>query len=169
MVCGEMAAPEGAVRLDSGSKDTDKRRAELSESYDLLDTLSHLLRRTHFFAEKLFAEILGAHGVTSRQLALLVAVLHHPGASQKEIGRLIALDTNTISDLVRRMVDKDLLEKRVSEADGRSFAIELTGKGTATLRAIVADNGLYQSAIVENLSDSERSELKRLLRKILGL
>jgi len=164
-----MATLKGTVRLDSDSGDMDKQRAELSGAYDLPDTLSHLLRRSHFFAEKLFAERLGAHGVTSRQLALLVAVLHNPGASQKVLGRLIALDTNTVSDLVRRMVDKGLLERRASRTDRRSFAIELTDKGTVTLRDIVADNGLYQRALAENLSDHEREELKSLLRKMLGL
>ena len=87
---------------------------ETFEAYDIHDTLSHLLRRSHFYAESLFSKELGAYGITSRQLALLVAVSQNAGASQRTIGDIIALDMNTVSDLLRRMEKNELIERRAS-------------------------------------------------------
>ncbi|MYI67531.1 MAG: MarR family transcriptional regulator [Boseongicola sp. SB0673_bin_14] len=77
-----------------------------TEAYDLLDTLSHLLRRSHFRAAKPFNQSLGHHGITSRQLALLVAISQNSDVSQRRAGELIALDMNTVSDLLRRMEER---------------------------------------------------------------
>ena len=106
-----------------------------TEPYDLLDTLSHLLRRSHFHAEKLFNQSLGHHGITSRQLALLVAISQNPDVSQRRAGELIALDMNTVSDLLRRMEEKQLVERRNSPDDGRSVTIRISEKGQAMLEA----------------------------------
>lgn len=137
--------------------------------YDLRDTLSHLLRRAHFQAEALFADVLGGHDVTSRQLALLVAVSQNPGASQRRIGRLIELDTNTISDMARRMEERGLIERLVSETDGRSYALRITLAGARILRDVREDNRRYQDLLSDPLSPVETAQLKALLRKLLHL
>lgn len=137
--------------------------------YDLLDTLSHLLRRSHFYAEALFAKQLGDYEVTSRQLALLVAVAQNPGASQRTIGDMIALDMNTISDMLRRMDKRELVERHASVEDGRSISIHLGNKSVELLTNIQDDALRYQELLSDALSDEEAAILKTLLRKLLGL
>tara|TARA_R110000744_G_scaffold174765_6_gene293546 strand:- start:259 stop:756 length:498 start_codon:yes stop_codon:yes gene_type:complete len=142
---------------------------ETFEAYDIHDTLSHLLRRSHFYAESLFSKELGAYGITSRQLALLVAVSQNAGASQRTIGDIIALDMNTVSDLLRRMEKNELIERRASAVDARSTEIYLGAKGRTILSAIPRDNRRYQQTLAKNLSVKEASMLKALLRKLLEL
>lgn len=142
---------------------------ETFETYDIHDTLSHLLRRSHFYAESLFTKELGAYGITSRQLALLVAISQNAGASQRILGDIIALDMNTVSDLLRRMEKNELIERRASTVDARSTEIYLGPKGMAILSAIPADNHRYQDILARNLSIEEASVLKALLRKLLDL
>ena len=137
--------------------------------YDLKDTLSHLLRRAHFQAEALFAEILGKYDVTSRQLALLVAVSQNPGASQRTIGHLIELDTNTISDMARRMEQRGLIERQVSQIDSRSYALQLLPAGAGILEEVRRDNAHYQSLLSQRLDADETARLKQLLRKLIDL
>lgn len=144
-------------------------REEAFAGYDLLGTLSHLLRRSHFHAEALFAQILGDYGVTSRQLALLVAVAQNPGAQQRKLGEIIALDTNTISDLLRRMEKRGMIERKTSPVDGRSVEIRLGPTGAEILVDIQADNQRYQEALSEGLSAEEQKTLKSLLKKMLKL
>ena len=162
-----------AVKLGGGgigmSKGDPAPASGTTEPYDLLDTLSHLLRRSHFHAEKLFAQSLGHHGITSRQLALLVAVSQNPDVSQRRAGELIALDMNTVSDLLRRMEEKQLVERRNSPDDGRSVTIRISEEGKAMLEAVHLDNLKYQKQLTARLSDREGAQLKALLRTLLDL
>ncbi len=137
--------------------------------YDLKDTLSHLLRRSHFHAEALFSEMLGKHDVTSRQLALLVAVSQNPGASQRTIGRVIDLDTNTVSDMARRMEQRGLIKRLVSQADSRSYALSLQPAGVRVLKDVRQDNDRYQGVLSQRLTGGETAQLKKLLCKLLDL
>lgn len=140
-----------------------------TEDYNLYDTLSHLLRRSHFHAEALFSRTLRSYGVTSRQLALMVAIARAPGASQRVLGDMIALDMNTISDLLKRMETRGLVERRRSKSDGRSISIWLSETGARVLNDMRHDNALYQEALTANLSGAETAALKQLLRKLLNL
>ncbi|MCX7561751.1 winged helix DNA-binding protein [Sulfitobacter sp. F26204] len=148
----------------------DRDSAEVPEqSYELLDTLSHLLRRSHFHAEGLFSKTLGQFGVTSRQLALMVAVSQNPNASQRLVGELIALDENSVSDLLRRMDKNGLIERHSSREDGRSKLIRLSEKGHEILATIYAENRAYQDRLTDRLNDDETEQLRALLRKMLGV
>ncbi len=153
-----MGSVKGASNLD-----------ESAQPYDLHDTLSHLLRRSHFHAEGLFSTHLGHFGITSRQLALLVAVSQNPGSSQRKVGEMIALDTNTVSDLLRRMERNKLVERVASPEDGRSRQIGLTNQGAEVLRSIHAENDAYQEQLTDRLTTVEAEQLKSLLRKMLNL
>jgi DNA-binding MarR family transcriptional regulator len=137
--------------------------------YVLAETLSHLLRRSHFHAEALFAATLGRRGVTSRQLALMVAAAQAPGSTQRGLAEHVALDMNTASDLLRRMEARGYVGRRRSDADARSQIVELTEAGAALLEDIVRENAAYQDGLAGALTEGERAELKRLLRKMLGM
>ncbi|MDM0021683.1 MarR family winged helix-turn-helix transcriptional regulator [Variovorax saccharolyticus] len=135
--------------------------------FQLLQHLPHLLRRAHFEADALFPSIYG-DGLTSRQLALLVAVAQRPGGSQSQVAQDIGLDLNTCSDLVQRTASKGLLKRERSSVDGRSFCLFLTDDGE---RALVDSTGKaveYRDAVARRLSASEREQLIGLLRKMLG-
>ncbi|MDA4845608.1 MarR family winged helix-turn-helix transcriptional regulator [Hoeflea poritis] len=140
-----------------------------AEFTDMRFMLSHLLRRAHFFAEARFAKSMSRDGLTSRQLALMVAVDQNPGASQNAIGDIIALDRNSVSELVVRMVKKRLLKRETSQKDKRSFVLKLTDKG----REIVADAALknpgYQADLTANLSGAETRQLIEYLRRMVSL
>lgn len=142
---------------------------DTAEFTDMTFMVSHLLRRAHFFAEARFAKTMSRDGLTSRQLALMVAVDQNPGASQNAIGDIIALDRNSVSELVLRMVKKRLLKRETSQKDKRSFVLKLTEKG----REIVADAALnnpdYQADLTANLSDEETRQLIEYLRRMVSL
>lgn len=136
-------------------------------NFKLLSHLPHLLRRAHFEADALFPQIYGT-ALTSRQLALLVAVDQRPGASQSDVAQDIGLDLNTCSDLVQRTVSKGLLRRERSIVDARSFCLSLTEEGQQALLNSTAKAIEYRDAVASRLSASERNQLIALLRKMLG-
>jgi DNA-binding MarR family transcriptional regulator len=162
--------PAQAARIDKAP--IARQRAPVDKAmpaFDLSWHLPHLLRRAHFDAEACFTEVYG-NAATSRQLALLVALAQAPGATQVEIARVIGLDANTCSDLVRRTCAKGLITRSRGQHDGRAYTLDLTEAG----RALVTDCALplaqpYSARISERLTPAQRQELARLLRLMLGI
>lgn len=142
---------------------------DTAEFTDLRYMLSHLLRRAHFNAEARFAKTMSTNGLTSRQLALLVAIDQNPGASQNALGEIIALDRNSVSELVVRMIKKQLLKRETSKKDKRSFVLMLTDKGRDIIVEAAVRNPDYQESLTANLSDSETQQLIEYLRRMVGL
>ena len=141
--------------------------AGLLERFDLSWHLPHLLRRAHFEAEAQFARVYG-ETATSRQMALVVAVMQNPGGSQANIARLVGLDDNTCSDLVKRTLAKGWLEKKKSATDARTWALAATPAG----RRMVNDHSLplaqqYVSRVAGILTPRQQRQLAILLRKML--
>lgn len=141
----------------------------VGDEFDLTRMLSHLLRRAHFSAEAKFAGTLGRHGVTSRQMALLVAIAQKPEASQNQLGHIIALDQNTMSDMTARMLRKKLIEREPSKRDKRLKVLSLTDRGREILEAAAREDPAYQESVSQRLSPEEKEQLVTLLRRMLGL
>ena len=151
---------------------SNKLPAKKGAKEDLVPTemLSHLLRRAHFSAEAQFATSVGKpFGLTSRQMVSLVAVAQNPGATQKDVAEFIALDANTTSDLISRMIRKGYLKLQKSDEDRRSNILFVTKAGEKVLKQAAVDNPGYQKDLAENLTVKENKELSRLLRKMLEL
>ena len=135
--------------------------------FSLSVSLSHLLRRSHFHAESLFAQMFDDIGITSRQLSLLVAVAENPGASQRQLSQAVTLDVNTVSDTLRRMERKSLIFRNASANDGRSVTVTLTEQGREILETAVSRNAMFQEMISEQLQPDETDQLKTLINKML--
>lgn len=147
--------------------DSQNSPTTISRPFTLTKHLPHLLRWAHFEADAIFSQVYGP-AVTSRQLSLLVAVGMRPGASQSDVAHTIGLDLNTCSDLVARTVGKGLLRRERSASDARSYCLYLTDEGAAARDAGVALAPVYQDMVATRLSASERAQLIKLLRKMLG-
>ena len=70
-----------------------------------------------------------ALGLSPIQIQVLIFVMHHPPPSVSELAREFHLTKATISDAVRVLVQKELLEKQPSPTDRRSFRLLLAAKG----------------------------------------
>lgn len=141
----------------------------VARKHALLDVLVHLLRRAHFRCESLFPGVFAEYGITSRQLALLIAIGQKPNSSQKAIGEMVALDVNTVSDTLRRMERKGLVQRVASLTDARSICVTLTRKGFLLLESADEDIMRLEKRVGSNLTDEEELQLKQLLRKMLNI
>jgi DNA-binding MarR family transcriptional regulator len=94
---------------------------------------SHLLHRAVQLALDIYAEELGADGLTQRQFALLAATAEHPGATQSDLVRFTGIDRSTMAEMAARLIAKGLLERQRSTADARANAVSLTPAGREAL------------------------------------
>lgn len=95
---------------------------------------THLLHRAEQCAGDIFARIAPAGLLTPRQYAILEAIEANDGVSQTGLVERTGIDRSTLADIVRRMLDKGLVQRQRTSQDARAYAVRLTRKGSNMLR-----------------------------------
>jgi MarR family 2-MHQ and catechol resistance regulon transcriptional repressor len=93
------------------------------------------------------------HGLSD--FTIMEALLHKGPLPINQIGEKVLLTSGSMTAAVNRM-----------EKDGRCFYVHLTQKGRQTIKTAYAEHEKNLEKIAGALSDSERKELVRLLKKI---
>ena len=83
-------------------------------------------------------------GITAPQRFVVRIVGRYPGVSAGELSEILHLHPSTLTGVLRRLVDRGLLERRPDPADARRALLHLSTKGRAvdTLR-----NGTVEAAV----------------------
>jgi MarR family transcriptional regulator, temperature-dependent positive regulator of motility len=95
---------------------------------------AHLIHRAEQCAADIFARLAPAGQLTPRQLTILAAIEADPGISQTGLVEKTGIDRSTLADIIRRMLEKDLLQRQRTAEDARAYAVKLTRKGTNLLK-----------------------------------
>ncbi len=141
----------------------------LADQFVLTDVVSHLLRRAHFRAEELFAEEFAADQLTPRQKALLVTVYQNPGANQNELAERIALDRNSLAEMLARMVALGYLARTRAAEDGRAKRVYITAKGVELLRRVMPRDARVEQRVIAPLPPEYRAQFVKCLKMMVGL
>jgi DNA-binding MarR family transcriptional regulator len=96
--------------------------------------VTHLIHRAEQCAGNIFANEAPGGILTPRQYAILEAISDNPGISQTGLVERTGIDRSTLADIVRRMLDKDLVQRQRTAEDARAYAVKLSRKGTNTLK-----------------------------------
>jgi DNA-binding MarR family transcriptional regulator len=97
-------------------------------------SVSHLIHRAEQCAGDIFARVAPSGVVTPRQYAILEEIDANPGISQTGLVDRTGIDRSTLADIVRRMLDKGLVQRERTPEDARAYAVKLTRKGANTLK-----------------------------------
>ncbi len=97
-------------------------------------SVTHLVHRAEQCAGDIFTRIAPTGMITPRQFAILEAIEQNPGISQTGLVDKTGIDRSTLADIVRRMLDKGLVQRERTAEDARAYAVKLTRKGTNTLK-----------------------------------
>ena len=126
----------------------------------------HLLHRASQRADQLFEKEAGNGGLTPRQFAVLLAVGEAADPSQTDLVAATGIDRSTIADLVRRLVNKGLLQRQRSRSDARAYAVRLSGSGRGALKSMQSKAARVDSALLTGLGNEQRSALIETLKTI---
>ncbi len=136
--------------------------------FQLQNIPSHLLRRAHFKAEEVFAKEFGEVGVTPRQKAALVLLYKEPGLNQNTLSDRLAMDRNTVADMVRRMSRSGLIERKPSAVDGRAYELYLAAGGIQVLNQVMPRDLEIEAQLLNRLPEEHRDLFMKYLRLIAG-
>lgn len=114
------------------------------EAADLRSALRRFDRRSEQIARH--------NGLTPRQYVLLLLVKGAPDGSERstitDLVDRLALTQSTVTELVQRAQDADLLVREPSTSDGRVVYLHLTPKGERLVEATFAALGVEREALI---------------------
>lgn len=106
-------------------------------------------------------------GLSTAQLFVLRSLEGSEGLSVKELAARTLTHQSSVSAVVKRLVEKELVSREPSPRDSRSVVLTLTRTGKAKLRR---SPPLIQERMISTLAkfpDPDRREFARLLRRFV--
>ena len=144
----------------------------MKKKEDILETIE-LLKTTSQFIGDARANLTAPYHLTHTQAVILLDVYHHPKETKiTDICKRLNKTTNTISPLVKRLVEKGYLVKHQNAHDNRVFEVSFSEEGMDMMKHINEDVLAFSTPLFNELSDEEFSNLYKslkILNKVCGL
>jgi DNA-binding MarR family transcriptional regulator len=126
--------------------------------------LSEAARRGHQLVSDGFAE----EGLRKPHFTVLVTLDEIGPASQAELGRRLWIDRKNMVAVINDLEAAGFVERTVDEQDRRRNAVRLTTAGTAALKRLNARADAAQGELLADLSEAQRRDLVRLLKRVVS-
>lgn len=140
---------------------------EVSELY-LENQLCFPLYAASRLTTKIYSPYLEDLGITYPQYLVMLTLWQYKEQSVKAIGERLYLESNTLTPLLKRLEQKQLIERNRSKTDERTVVISLTDKGKALrLEAKTIPKKIVDSFNDESVKEEELVTFQRTLFKLL--
>jgi DNA-binding MarR family transcriptional regulator len=134
--------------------------------FDLSQSPSHLLRRCVQYANDLFSREPGASDLTKQQFTVLSAVEQNEGMSQTDLVAITGIDRSTLAEMIRRMIEKGLLDRERTESDQRANAVRIAASGKKALRGARTASDRVERALLSGLATPDRARFLKMLSAV---
>ena len=128
--------------------------------------MSIILRHAEHTHDMHVREKLDACGVPKAFGPFLMTISRNEGTTQSEIADKMNFTAATVSVTLQKMLDSGYIFKTTDNSDNRQVRIFLTEKGRQMSQEMHSIFKELEDKLVENLTDEEKTELRRLLLKI---
>jgi DNA-binding MarR family transcriptional regulator len=158
----------GEVWMLMMKSDVDAANANGSVRPACVASAVHLLHRAGQCADEMFSLSLATGTMTPRQYAVMKAVEASTEPSQTTLVELTGIDRSTVADIVRRLVERGLIQRRRTRRDARMYALRMTVKGQAALRVAEPAAATTDEKLLASLGPDERAAFIASLAKIVS-
>ncbi len=126
-----------------------------------------LLGRTEALKNRILDQHLEPHGVTAQQFKVLVIIAQFCAETPADLCRALSLDSGSMTRMLDRLEQKQLLIRTRSASDRRQVRLILTEAGQALSDLLPQIGARAMNEMVGVLDDSELAMLEKILAKIL--
>lgn len=165
------AGAKGRVSTSAKKKAENARvsaPAQTQKALQALDgSVSHLIHRAEQCSTDLFGSLSANGQLTPRQFAILDTIKDNPGISQTGLVTLTGIDRSTLADIVRRLLERDLVQRERTEKDARAYSVKLTRKGTNVLKKMQPHAENVDKEILSALPKEHRNLFVQLLSQMV--
>jgi MarR family transcriptional regulator, organic hydroperoxide resistance regulator len=124
------------------------------------------LAKANQIGSRFLAQKVAKLNITPVQALVLGFLRDEDRITSGELGKRTELDSATLTGIIDRLEAAELIERRGNPADRRSIQVHLTERGqflgAEAVRLIAEANVEF----LEMLTEKERGELRRLIRKL---
>jgi DNA-binding MarR family transcriptional regulator len=146
----------------------DEKTRERIATYSIDTVAGHLIRRCQQRALDVFVAEVGEDGPTPTQFAVLLNVFQNPGMSQTALVRASGIDRSTLTEILRRMIDRGLISRTRLKEDQRANALTLTEAGEEMLAAAFEGAARTQDRILDPVPPELRDTAVEILYLLAG-
>lgn len=128
--------------------------------------VGYAMRRKQVAVFADFIATLGELGLRPAQFSVLLLIDRNPGRRQSEIAEALGIQRPNFVAMMDEMDRRGLTRRLTSEADRRSYVLELTAPGRALLERATALVREHEARITRDLSRDEVDLLLSLLARV---
>jgi len=137
---------------------------ESTDSLDLEQQVCYALSIAARGVVAAYKPLLDPLGLTHPQYLVMVALWQHGPLQVKELGSLLALDSGTLSPLLKRLEAMGLVSRRRSERDERQVTVSVTDRGDELRQAALE---VHEQVVRRlGLDDGELLQLQMVLKRV---
>lgn len=127
----------------------------------------YLVRRLNQIHYALFYEECKTQNVTPVQYGVLTALSLSPWLDQTAIGMELGLDRTTTADVIKRLQERGLVERRVNPNDKRSRQAVITQEGLRIMGLLQGGMARAQQRLLEPLTPRNQEIFMKLLSTLV--
>lgn len=101
-----------------------------------MESFHYLSMSNHMMIQKQLMEQLKPYGLTLGQPKVLDYLKDHDGANQKEIAAACHIEAGSLTSVLNRMEDQNMVERRILNGNRRSFHVFLTKTDAGCSRSL---------------------------------
>lgn len=162
---------------DTQTRPTRRRRTQAASGPD--DTVfapakqvlwarpGYLVRRLNQIHYAMFFEECKTQNITPVQYGVLTALSLSPWMDQTAIGMELGLDRTTTADVIKRLQERGLVQRRVNPNDKRSRQAVITEEGLRIMGLLQAGMARAQQRLLEPLSPRNQQIFMKLLSTLV--
>ncbi len=127
-------------------------------------SLTVIMRCANSYKGKLLAPL----GLTACQAPYILYCCHEPGASQEQIAAWLHTSRSSATRQLAMLEENGFITREISDKDRRLILVSPTDKAIAAAPQIRDINRVWQDAITQGMSDTEKETLLKLLEVMRG-
>lgn len=120
------------------------------------DSFHYLSMINHMIVQKKLMEQLKYTGLTLGQPKVLDYLKDHDGASQKEIAAGCLIEAGSLTSILNRMEEKDLIERKMLNGNRRTFHIFMTESGKKNQKLVEEAFKKIEKTALNGISEEEQ-------------
>ena len=130
------------------------------------ESLHYLIMADHMLVQKALLEQLKGTGLTIGQPKILDYLNEHDGSNQTEIAKACFLEAGSLTTILNKMEEKNLIERRTLNGNRRSFHIFLTEEGKRKQKLVNEAFERIEKYALSNISEEEFENCMTMFKKI---
>ena len=130
------------------------------------DSFHYLSMINHMIVQKNLMEQLKDTGLTLGQPKVLDYLKDHDGVSQKEIAAGCLIEAGSLTSILNRMEEKDLIERKILNGNRRTFHIFMTESGKKNQKLVEEAFEKIEKTALNGISEEEQKLFMEIFYRI---